>query len=69
MPMWRNWQTRQTQNLVLATVCGFDPLHRQTGYQSGSAGSHEDDLAAVFRGRFRLGALIFGFFARGNFCV
>jgi DNA polymerase III subunit delta' len=26
--MWRNWQTRQTQNLVLARVCGFDPLRR-----------------------------------------
>ena len=26
--MWRNWQTRQTQNLVLVRVCGFDPLRR-----------------------------------------
>ena len=26
--MWRNWQTRQTQNLVAARPCGFDPLHR-----------------------------------------
>jgi hypothetical protein len=22
---WRNWQTRQTQNLVLVTECRFDP--------------------------------------------
>ena len=27
-PMWRNWQTRQTQNLVPERVCGFDPLRR-----------------------------------------
>ena len=25
---WRNWQTRWTQNPVLARVCGFDPLRR-----------------------------------------
>ena len=24
-PAWRNWQTRWTQNPVLARVCGFDP--------------------------------------------
>ena len=28
LPTWRNWQTRQTQNLVLVRVCGFDPLRR-----------------------------------------
>ena len=27
-PTWRNWQTRQTQNLVLERVCGFNPLRR-----------------------------------------
>src|SRR5581483_8965302 len=27
-PTWRNWQTRWTQNPVLARVCGFDPLRR-----------------------------------------
>ena len=27
-PMWRNWQTRQTQNLVSVRMCGFDPLRR-----------------------------------------
>ena len=26
--MWRNWQTRQTQNLVSVRMCGFDPLRR-----------------------------------------
>jgi hypothetical protein len=26
--MWRNWQTRQTQNLVPSKEWGFDPLHR-----------------------------------------
>src|SRR6266481_10070519 len=30
MPTWRNWQTRWTQNPVLATVCGFDPLRRHS---------------------------------------
>jgi hypothetical protein len=29
-PAWRNWQTRWTQNPVLARVCGFDPLRRHT---------------------------------------
>ena len=28
MPACRNWQTRQTQNLLSARVCGFDPRHR-----------------------------------------
>jgi hypothetical protein len=28
--MWRNWQTRWTQNPVTARSCGFDPLHRQS---------------------------------------
>src|SRR5881392_456035 len=27
-PAWRNWQTRWTQNPVLARVCGFEPLRR-----------------------------------------
>lgn len=26
--MWWNWQTRGTQNPVMATSCGFDPHHR-----------------------------------------
>jgi len=25
VPTWRNWQTRQTQNLVLVRVCGSTP--------------------------------------------
>jgi hypothetical protein len=29
-PAWRNWQTRWTQNPVLATVCGFEPLRRHS---------------------------------------
>ena len=30
MPWWRNWQTRTTQNRVVATPCGFDshPRHQ-----------------------------------------
>lgn len=28
LPVWWNWQTRGTQNPVLATECGFDPRHR-----------------------------------------
>src|SRR4051812_35982958 len=28
-PAWRNWQTRWTQNPVIARSCGFDPLRRQ----------------------------------------
>ena len=27
-PMWWNWQTRGTQNPVVAIPCGFDPHHR-----------------------------------------
>src|SRR5262249_52486236 len=29
-PAWRNWQTRWTQNPVIARSCGFEPLRRQT---------------------------------------
>ena len=28
MPLWRNWQTRWTQNPVLAREYGFDPHRR-----------------------------------------
>src|SRR3989338_1951691 len=28
MPMWRNRETRQTQNLLLAIGCWFDSSHR-----------------------------------------
>src|SRR6266566_4611091 len=28
-PAWRNWQTRWTQNPVIARSCGFEPLRRQ----------------------------------------
>ncbi len=28
-PACRNWQTRQTQNLLLATTCGFKSRRRQ----------------------------------------
>ena len=28
MPACRNWQTRQTQNLLMAASCGFDPRRR-----------------------------------------
>ena len=27
-PVCWNWQTRRTQNPLLATACGFDPHHR-----------------------------------------
>ena len=27
-PAWRNWQTRWTQNPVIARSCGFEPLRR-----------------------------------------
>src|ERR1700719_4363859 len=29
-PAWRNWQTRWTQNPVIARSCGFDPLRRHS---------------------------------------
>ena len=28
LPLWWNWQTRGTQNPVMATSCGFDPHQR-----------------------------------------
>ena len=31
-PAWRNWQTRWTQNPVIARSCGFDPLRRHSLY-------------------------------------
>ncbi len=35
-PLWRNWQTRWTQNPVLVTECRFDPdrRHRSTYFRS-----------------------------------
>ena len=30
-----NWQTRRTQNPLMATSCGFDPHHRHQAYLSG----------------------------------
>ncbi len=32
-PMWWNWQTRGTQNPVVAIPCGFDPHHRHQSRQ------------------------------------
>ena len=31
MPVCWNWQTRRTQNPLMATSCGFDPHHRHHG--------------------------------------
>ena len=33
-PAWRNWQTRWTQNPVIARSCGFEPLRRQSSETS-----------------------------------
>ena len=30
-PRWRNWQTRQTQNLLSERACGFDSHPRHQG--------------------------------------
>lgn len=42
-PAWRNWQTRWTQNPVIARSCGFEPLRRQSverlSYVSASCGA------------------------------
>src|SRR5438034_1190453 len=32
-PAWRNWQTRWTQNPVIARSCGFEPLRRHARLQ------------------------------------
>ena len=32
VPVCRNWQTRQTQNLLSAMACGFEPHHRHHIY-------------------------------------
>src|SRR5438045_6677801 len=34
-PAWRNWQTRWTQNPVIARSCGFEPLRRQLNTKKG----------------------------------
>ena len=31
-PAWRNWQTRWTQNPVIARSCGFEPLRRHNSW-------------------------------------
>ena len=32
LPAWRNWQTRWTQNPVIARSCGFEPLRRHNSW-------------------------------------
>ena len=34
LPMWRNWQTRWTQNPVPSRACRFDPDHRYLFYSN-----------------------------------
>ena len=34
MRMWRNWQTHETQNLAVATSCGFKSHHPQEDEKS-----------------------------------
>jgi hypothetical protein len=43
-PAWRNWQTRWTQNPVLARVCGFEPLRRQSLYNGVLRGKIDQEL-------------------------
>src|SRR5439155_99160 len=45
-PAWRNWQTRWTQNPVIARSCGFEPLRRQT-LRSAITKSAGKDCASV----------------------
>jgi hypothetical protein len=54
--MWRNWQTRWTQNPVTARSCGFDPLHRQSKHpkralsapdQSAAQSAVQEPLVAI----------------------
>ena len=46
-PEWRNWQTRWTQNPVLARECGFDSLLRHPQYNQRFPGSIVDFLNTV----------------------
>ena len=39
-PEWRNWQTRWTQNPVLARECGFDSLLRHPQYNQRFLNEH-----------------------------
>src|SRR5438094_6294957 len=48
-PAWRNWQTRWTQNPVLARVCGFDPLRRHTSRTA----YYEGKLIKYYKQRIR----------------
>ena len=45
VPAWRNWQTRQTQNLVTARSWGFDPLRRHHLISCCYCGRENDDRA------------------------
>ena len=53
-PAWRNWQTRWTQNPVLARVCGFEPLRRHSDVSSETA-NLAAELCQTSRARARSG--------------
>ena len=46
LPVCRNWQTRQTQNLLSAMACGFESHHRH--HESGSQNLYLCGLGAIF---------------------
>lgn len=46
LPVCRNWQTRQTQNLLSAMACGFESHHRH--HESGSQNLYLSGLGAIF---------------------
>lgn len=69
MPTWRNWQTRQTQNLVSSRTCRFDPGRRyneESEFFSGSFFTVENKTpakldAGVFERLFNDGEFFAGF--------
>src|SRR5881227_4031929 len=59
-PAWRNWQTRWTQNPVIARSCGFDPLRRHAlapMFYEGKSGVIVTNLTLHRRARKRTDSL------------
>jgi hypothetical protein len=57
---WRNWQTRRTQNPVLATECRFDPdrPHQRPLVRPGSGSTDTSNPNLLIRGGAAAGRIV-----------
>ena len=61
-PVCRNWQTMQTQNLLLARACGFESHHRHSGQELFCFLSYFFIQKGSSHGKIRIAAFIFDTF-------